>query len=224
LETFSIQIVSIVFLLLLLHPMNKKRNEIIDKSALIFLRHGIKSVTMDDLAKELSMSKKTIYNYFKDKDDLIKSIVETLINRNRVASEHGRLKSENAIDALMNISEYSTRLFTEIHTSVFYDLQKYYPEAWNVLKQHRLEFVSNQFTENIIRGQKEGIYITDLDPKLMSSIHLAIVSVMTDGEIFEVEANEFGKLLEQIVLFQLRGLVNDKGRELMVKNMKNKEK
>src|SRR5690554_3994581 len=109
--------------------MNKKRNEIIDKSAMIFLRHGIRSVTMDDLSRELGMSKKTFYNYFKDKDDLVTRIVTTLIERNQVACEIGRLKSETAIDALMNISEFSTRLFTEIHTSVFYDLQKYYSRS-----------------------------------------------------------------------------------------------
>ena len=204
--------------------MDKKRNEIIDKSAMIFLRHGIRSVTMDDLARELGVSKKTFYNYFKDKDDLVTRIVSTLIERNQVACEIGRLKSETAIDALMNISEFSTRLFTEIHSSVFYDLQKYYPEAWKIIKDHRFEFVSEQITQNIIRGQEEGLYIAELDPKIMSGIHLSIVSMMTDSDIFEVEANEFGKLLEQIVLFQLRGLVNDKGRELMVKYMNNKEK
>ena len=58
----------------------------------------------------------------------------------------------------------------------------------------------------------------------MSGIHLALISAMTDGDIFEVEANNYGKLLEQIVLFQLRGVVNEKGRELMLQNMKNKEK
>ena len=204
--------------------MDKKRKDIIDKSAMIFLRHGIRSVTMDDLARELGVSKKTFYNYFKDKDDLVTCIVTTLIERNQVACEIGRLKSETAIDALMNISEFSTRLFTEIHTSVFYDLQKYYPEAWNIIKDHRIEFVSEQITQNIIRGQAEGLYIAELDPKIMSGIHLSMVSMMTDSDFFDVEANEFGKLLEQIVLFQLRGLVNDKGRELMVKYMKNKEK
>lgn len=197
--------------------MEKKRNEIIEQSALVFLRHGIRSVTMDDLAKSLGMSKKTIYNYFKDKDELIKCIVNTLIEKNRKACEVGRLKSENAIDALMSISEYSTRLFTEIHTSVFYDLQKYYPETWNIIRQHRFDFISKQITENIQRGQKEGIYLSNLDPKTMSGIHLSMVSMMTDSDIFDVENNQYGELLEQIVLFQLRGIVNDKGRALMNK-------
>jgi len=199
--------------------MDKKRNELIDKSAMIFLRHGIRSVTMDDLARGLGVSKKTLYNYFKDKDDLVTLIVTTLIERNQVACEIGRLKSETAIDAMMNISEFSTRLFTEIHSSVFYDLQKYFPEAWDIIKQYRLEFISDQITQNIIRGQEEGVYIAELDPKIMTGIHLSIVSMLTDSDIFEVGTNEYGKLLEEIVLFQLRGIVNDKGRELMVEYM-----
>lgn len=202
--------------------MDKKRSEIIDKSAMIFLRHGVRSVTMDDLARELGVSKKTFYNYFKDKDELVTLIVTTLIERNQVACEVGRLKSETAIDAMMSISEFSTRLFTEIHSSVFYDLQKYHPEAWNIIKEYRLTFISDQITQNIIRGQEEGIYLAELDPKIMAGIHLSIVSMLTDSNIFEVGSNEYGKLLNEIVCFQLRGLVNDKGRELMVKYMKNK--
>ncbi|HLV41181.1 MAG TPA: TetR/AcrR family transcriptional regulator [Brumimicrobium sp.] len=204
--------------------MDKKRNELIDKSAMVFFRHGIRSVTMDDLARELGVSKKTLYNHFKDKDDLVNLIVTTLIERNQVACEVGRLKSETAIDALMNISEFSTRLFTQIHSSVFYDLQKYHPEAWDIIKQYRLEFISDQITQNIIRGQEEGIYIAELDPKIMTGIHLSIVSMLTDSDVFEAGTNEYGKLLEEIVLFQLRGIVNDKGRELMVEYMKNKKK
>ncbi len=201
--------------------MDKKRKEIIDKSAMIFLRHGIRSVTMDDLARELGMSKKTIYNHFKDKDELVIQIVTTLIERNQVACEVGRAKSETAIDAMMSISEFSTRLFTEIHSSVFYDLQKYYPEAWNIIKQYRLSFISDQITQNIIRGQEEGLYNAELDPKIMAGIHLSIVSMLTDSNVFEVGTNEYGALLEEIVLFQLRGIVNDKGRKLMSKYMKN---
>src|SRR5690554_3180063 len=204
--------------------MEKKRNEIIEQAALIFLRHGIRSVTMDDLVKSLGMSKKTIYNYFKDKNELVECIVKTLIERNRKACEVGRLKSKNAIDALMSISEYSMRLFTEIHTSVFYDLQKYHQETWNTIKQHRFEFISDQITENIRRGQEEGIYLSNLNPKTMSGIHLSMVSMMTDSDVFDVESNEYGQLLEQIVLFQLRGIVNDKGREIMKENMKKKKK
>lgn len=204
--------------------MENKRKEIIEKSAAVFLRHGIRSVTMDDLARELSMSKKTIYNYFKDKDDLIQRIVSTLIHQNQQESECSRERSADAIEALMSISNFATRLFTEIHSSVFFDLQKYYPEAWAIVQNYRKEIIHGKISQNILRGQEEGVYLKELNPKIMAEIHLSMVTALTNGAIFNTDINKFGEVLEEIILFQLRGIVNDKGREILNKHMKNKVK
>jgi len=179
---------------------------------------------MSDLARELGVSKKTIYAYFEDKDDLIKKIVENKIDKNRESCVMMSQNADNAVNSQVKIHEFSIELLTGIHSSVFYDLQKYHQEAWQVIDKHRNEFVRKQLSENIQRGQKEGVYLEHLNPDTIASIYLSILNGVMDLDIFNVSASQYGELLEEIIYFQLRSVVNDKGRALLNENMKNKEK
>ena len=191
--------------------MEEKQLEIIDKSALLFLKNGIKSVTMDDLAKELGVSKKTIYKYFDDKNDLVKKIVEIRTSQDRLACEAARCDSENAIDALFKISTFVSEMMQNVHSSVFFDLQKYHRDAWEVMEEHKRNFVKSQIKENIERGQTEGLYNSTLNPEVISSIYISIMHGLFDGETFDFDAFRFQKIFDDIIYFQIRGIANEKG-------------
>lgn len=200
--------------------MEKKQLEIIEKSAEMFLKHGIKSVTMDDLAKGLGVSKKTIYKYFDDKNDLITKIVQTQTKQDRLVCEQARCDSENAIDSLFNISEFVSNMLSNVHSSVFFDLQKYHREAWNVMEQHKHYFVKTQIKQNIQRGQDEGLYLQSLNPEVISSVYIATMDGLFDGETFNMDTHKFGEIFKEILHFQIRGLASDKGREYLKSRIK----
>lgn len=191
--------------------MEEKQLEIINKSALLFLKNGIKSVTMDDLSKELGVSKKTIYKYFDDKNDLVTKIVETITSLDRKACKEARCDSENAIDALFKISEFISEMMQNVHSSVFFDLQKYHRDAWQVMEEHKRTFVKSQLQENIERGQEEGLYIPTLNPEIIASIYMSNMAGLFDGETFDFDVFNFKKLLKEIIHFQIRGVANKKG-------------
>jgi AcrR family transcriptional regulator len=191
--------------------MEEKQLEIINKSALIFLKNGIKSVTMDDLAKELGVSKKTLYKYFDDKNDLVTKIVESKTVLDRQACKEARCDSENAIDALFNISKFVSDMMQNVHSSVFFDLQKYHRGAWEVMEEHKLNFVKSQIKENIERGQKEGLYIPTLHPEIIASIYISTMDGLFDGESFDIDTHRFQVILDEIIHFQIRGIANEKG-------------
>lgn len=200
--------------------MEKKQLEIIEKSADMFLRHGIKSVTMDDLAKGLGVSKKTIYKYFDDKDDLITKIVKTKTSKDRLVCDHARVESKNAIDALFKISEFVSNMLSNVHSSVFFDLQKYHRDAWEVMEQHKHYFVKSQIKQNIERGQKEGLYRSSINPEVISSVYISTMDGLFDGFTFDTDTLKFGEIFNEIVDFQIRGLASEKGREYL--KMRNK--
>lgn len=191
--------------------MEEKQLEIINKSALIFLKNGIKAVTMDDLAKELGVSKKTIYKYFDDKNDLVTKIVESKTSLDREACKEARFDSENAIDALFKISEFVSEMMKNVHSSVFFDLQKYHRDAWEAMEEHKRNFVKSQIQENIKRGQKEGLYIPTLNPEVISSVYISTMNGLFDGETFDLDAFSFQSIFDEIIHFQIRGLANTKG-------------
>ncbi|MEX2483856.1 MAG: TetR/AcrR family transcriptional regulator [Brumimicrobium sp.] len=191
--------------------MEDKQLEIINKSALLFLKNGIKSVTMDDLAKELGVSKKTIYKYFDDKNDLVTKIVEIKTSLDRQACKEARCDSENAIDALFKISEFVSEMMQNVHSSVFFDLQKYHRDAWEVMEEHKLNFVKSQIKENIERGQEEGLYIPTLNSEVISSIYISTMNGLFDGFTFDLSKFQFKTIFDEIIYFQIRGIANDRG-------------
>lgn len=195
--------------------MENKQLEIIESAAEVFLKHGIKSVTMDDLAKSLGVSKKTIYKYFDDKNDLITKIVKAKTTKDKLICEQSRVDTQNAIDALFKISEFVSNMLSNVHTSVFFDLQKYHRDAWTVMEEHKHYFVKSQIKENIERGQREGLYRDSINPEVISSVYIATMDGLFDGQTFDMDSLNFGEIFNEIVGFQIRGLASDKGREYL---------
>ncbi len=200
--------------------MEKKKLEIIEKSSDMFLKHGIKSVTMDDLARGLGVSKKTIYKYFNDKDDLITRIVKTKTAQDRTVCEECRHDAENAIESLFQISEFVSSMLSNVHSSVFFDLKKYHRSAWEVMEEHKHYFVKSQIKENILRGQREGFYLETIDSEVLASTYVSIMDGLFDGQSFDLDRLNFASIFHEILLFQIRGLASDKGRAYLKNRMK----
>lgn len=190
---------------------DKKYIEIIEGAAESFMRYGVKAVTMDDLSRFLGMSKKTIYKHFNDKKELVSFVLEAKVKLNAEKCENLGAISENAIDELISVSNFVNTDFGSIHSSVFYDIEKYYPEAWQILEQHKSKFVKNQIIKNIKRGINEGLYRPNLNADIV-----AVVYVNTLNSIFSSfyeYSNEYSisEILTEVIRFMIRGLATEKG-------------
>jgi AcrR family transcriptional regulator len=175
------------------------------------MKYGLKSVTMDDLCREIGVSKKTIYKYFDDKNDLVLNMMQAKIAmdaNNCCICEH---ESHNAIDALISISKLVIEQLSNINPSVFFDLQKHYPEAWKLMNDHKWEFVLNNIRENIIRGKSENIYRENLDPEIISRYYVSNIDSVMDGEVYPYQDFKTDEVLSEVLRFQIRGLANDNG-------------
>lgn len=193
--------------------MDEKQFEIVEKSAQVFLKYGIRAVTMDDLARELGASKKTIYKYFADKDELVRTIIEFKTQSDREICAIACNQAENAIDEMIRISEFVSEMLQDVHSSVFFDLQKYHRDAWDIMEDHKNTFVRNQIKGNIERGIQEGVYRENSDSDILSKVYVSTMGTLFDGQTFHSSEYKFNKVLNQIIRFQIRGLVNEKGLE-----------
>lgn len=202
--------------------MDEKQFEIVEKSAQVFLKYGIRAVTMDDLARELGVSKKTIYKYFSDKDELVKTIIQLKTQSDREICSIACAQAENAIDEMIRISEFVSEMLQDVHSSVFFDLQKYHRDAWDIMEDHKNTFVRNQIKGNIERGIQEGIYRENSDADILSKSYVATMGALFDGYTFPSSEYKFNKVLNQIIRFQIRGLANEKGL-IYLKNRLNDE-
>ena len=220
-ETFFTHFVSIVQKTSTFAPMEDKKLEILQKTAGVYMRFGIRSVTMDDLARELGVSKKTLYHYFPDKDTLVQEIMQMKITLDQQISEIARHNAQNAIDEMFEISQSVGDMIRHVHPSVFYDLQKYHPKAWAIMENHKWNFVYNQILSNISRGIKEGLYRENMNPELIARMHLAKTDMIFAGNLFPPESFNLEEVFDELFRFQIRGMASEKGIDYLKKRMKN---
>lgn len=199
--------------------MEEKKLEILHKTAQVYMRYGIRSVTMDDLARELSISKKTLYQHFPDKDSLVQEIMRLKITMDQEISDAARQHAPNAIDEMFEISQSVGDMIRHVHPSVFYDLQKYHPKAWEILEDHKWNFVYNQILSNIHRGMQEGLYRENMNPELIARMHLAKTDMIFAGNLFPPNEFNLEEVFDELFRFQIRGMASEKGIEHLKKRM-----
>jgi TetR/AcrR family transcriptional regulator, cholesterol catabolism regulator len=189
---------------------------ILQKADAMFLRYGLRSVTMDDIAKELGISKKTIYLYFADKDALIDKVTEYMLQEEKNKAEEIYKISKNPIEEIFLSTKMMKEMLQNINAVLFYDMQKYYPNSWQKyldFKMHFLEIIKRNLNEGI----SQKLYRADINVEILAKIRVEIVDMGFNMELFP--ASKFNILdiqLENIDHF-LRGIVTPKGLEVYEK-------
>ena len=195
--------------------MDEKFIAILEGSARVFMKCGVKSITMDDIAGELKMSKKTLYQYVSDKNDLVHKVVEARCLQEECCLKTLAVDSKNAMEELIALSRHVSEELHQVHPSVIFDLQKYYPEAWKRFEEHKYETIVGHIKKNLERGIQEGIYRENLDPDIISRIFAAKIDIMFDPHIFPFGKYSFEHIHWEVTRYHIRGISNEKGLKLL---------
>ncbi len=137
----------------------------------MFLKLGVRSVTMDDIARELGISKKTLYQHFENKDKLVAEVVITHVDREKNMLDGICEQSENAVDEMLKMGAFITAMIEDVSPSALYDLQKYYRKSWETLMKKQDEQTSCCIVKNIERGREEGLYRKDLNTDIIAKLY-----------------------------------------------------
>ena len=191
--------------------MDQKKIELLERASAVFMKYGVKSVTMDDLCREIGVSKKTLYIYFEDKTDLVVSIIKAKIEMDKETCLQCMNNAENAIDSLVSISRFVIQQLGNINPSVFMDLQKHYPEAWKMLHDHKWDFVLKNIHDNIVQGKNENIYRENLNPEIISRYYVSAMDSILDGTVYPWPQFKTDEIVTEILRFHIRGMANDQG-------------
>lgn len=167
---------------------------------------------MDDIAKEMAMSKKTLYKYFENKEELVYEVSKQQIVHNECQCMGTCDMAENAIHELILMMIRVRELFKGMNPSVMFDLQKYYPKAWKVMEQHKHVFIKQMIEENLRRGIEEGLYRDDINVGILAKLRIEEIKLSFNPEIFGSYNMEDVQvtLLEHFML----GITTIKGHEL----------
>lgn len=188
----------------------------------LFMRYGLKSVSMDDIASKLGMSKKTIYQHFADKDTLVEEVVKGIIANNQKTCDADRSRSENAIHEIFMAVEMMTQLFHSMNPSLLYDMHKYYPSSYKIFQTHKNEYLYSIIKENIKKGIHEGLYRENLDVELMARYRVETIVMPFNPEFHSKVKTNLVKIAEEIAIHFLFGVVSQKGYTLTLTYIKDK--
>ena len=187
----------------------------------MILNLGVRSVSMDDIAGKLGISKKTIYQYYSDKDGLIAYVFEQLIQHNVGLCCRDKELSENAIhEAMLNIESVST-MFQTVNPNVINDLWKYYPSVFQAFQGHKDKYVFDIVKANILRGQEEKLYRQNLQVDILARYRVeALLIFFSENFRKHIDAN-FAVIESEVITHFIYGLVTPLGYE-MIEKYKNK--
>ena len=173
----------------------------------LFFRYGIKSITMDDIARHLCISKKTIYQSFQDKDEVCK-----------LSSS-----APNIIEEIFQIMDHLTTTFGQINSNVFYDLQKYHPKSWDLFKKFKENCIQKAMEDALIKGITDGIVRPDISTKILAKLRMEEVEMGFNPELFPPD--KFNILDVQLALIDhfLHGICTLEGHKLVIQHKLLKE-
>jgi AcrR family transcriptional regulator len=195
-----------------LHPPLEESTKILAGATNLFMRIGIKSVSMDDIARDIGVSKKTIYKHYSDKKDLVLKVIEA--DHQQEMQECARCcdTGKNAVQKMIDISRYISNQHKDINPTVIYDLQKYYPEAWNRVQLYQTEFIQCFIGQNIEEGKNEVLYRSDLDIYTTAFMYGTLIRGMMEQLAFKENTYNFKTLHLQMVSYHLYGICTTAGR------------
>ncbi|MCR5887776.1 TetR/AcrR family transcriptional regulator [Hymenobacter sp. J193] len=191
------------------------KDRIIVGAVELFMRKGIRSVSMDDIATTLGMSKKTLYKWFENKDQIVLAVMQQRLNREEDDCETAFAQGSNALEAMFSLIQWHRDMLTNIHPSIFHDLQKYYPQAWALFDEHKNTFILAKVAANIRRGMEEGLYRPDLDVEVLSRLHLAEIELMFNNAVFPTRQFDIQRVNSVIVEHFLTGISTLKGHKVI---------
>jgi len=181
----------------------------------LFLTAGIKSVTMDDIAKHLGMSKKTIYQFFKDKNELVMGLVKKKLQEDEDQMCALISKSGNVIEEMINMMKCSEDIFSRINPIVIHDLQKYHPEAWQQFQDFKAGVIVRTLEELLTKGIQQGYIRPDIDVKIMARMRVMQVEMGFNTNIFPLAEFSPWKVQYQLLEHFNFGICTLKGFKLL---------
>ncbi|GBL36208.1 hypothetical protein EMGBS15_18030 [Filimonas sp.] len=170
---------------------------------------------MDDIARKIGVSKKTLYELFKDKDELVLECIKYMLSDNQYQTEQIFSNSKNAIDQIVNILVIMEKMVRGMNPVCYLDLQRYYPSAAKYLNEHKESFMFQCISDNLKQGIEEGLYREDIDIDIMARFRMESALIVFQHDLFPQETYDIVKVNTQIFAHYMYGIASCKGHKLI---------
>ncbi|MBA3648932.1 MAG: TetR/AcrR family transcriptional regulator [Chitinophagales bacterium] len=204
------------------------RGRILQAATELFFSYGIRSITMDDIARHLSISKKTIYQFFEDKDEIVQTLCHIDCDQNVLTMQQISDQSKDAIDEIMQSMEFLAAVLSRLNPNLIYDLQKFHPAAWSEFQKFREDHLKGSVEKNLRKGIRQGYYRSEINVKILARLRIEEVVLGMNPIIYppsnfnlrEVELELLVHFLYGIITLEGLKLLNDYKTKKKIKKLK----
>ena len=193
------------------------KDRIRQKADELFMRYGLRSVSMDDIANSLGISKKTIYQFFADKNELVDAVLAETLSFNKQNCDRNRNCSANAVEEIFLSMDIADQIFRNMHPSVIFDMQKYHPQAFSRFLKHKNEYLYSIVFKNLERGIKEDLYRPEINAEILSRFRVESMLLSFNPEFYIGQKHNIAEVERQLLEHFLYGIASLKGYKLILK-------
>ncbi|MDC8005933.1 TetR/AcrR family transcriptional regulator [Aureisphaera galaxeae] len=193
------------------------KNQIVQTATDLFLNQGFKSITMDDIAQTMSISKKTIYSHFANKEAIVAVVVDNIFEEVSHGIDCISDLKMNPIEEIYEIKKLVMHHMRNEKTSPWYQLRKYYPKIHDSIKKRQFNYMQECVVDNLNRGLEQELFRENIDVQFVSRIYYIGVSGIKDNDLFSSTMFDPSELYGMFLEYHLRGIVTPKGRKILNK-------
>ncbi|MBX2932378.1 MAG: TetR/AcrR family transcriptional regulator [Chitinophagaceae bacterium] len=193
------------------------QHRIVEESTKLFMKYGIRSISMDEIAHHLSISKKTIYQYYKDKDALVDEVIENEILRHKQSGCEHKICCNNAIHEIFMAMETVNEIFKTTNPIIVFDLKKYHLSAYKKLSDFKSNFFYELIKDNLERGINEGLYRPEINVDIISRYRVGAIFMILDNESLVANKHTITEIMWEIAELFMHGIASNKGIKLIQK-------
>ncbi|MEO6949907.1 MAG: TetR/AcrR family transcriptional regulator [Ginsengibacter sp.] len=195
-----------------------------EKAGELFRRYGVKSITMDEIASQLGVSKKTIYQSFADKNQLVDEVIVNMLDLNRSYCMHSMNAADNAVHEVFLTMESMEKLFMNMNPAFVFDIERGNPLTYKKFLDFKYDFIFTIMKKNIIRGKKEELYRENLNENLIAKFRLETMMLPFNEEAFPRDEFPLIAMHQELIEYNLFGMVTLKGYKLITKYQNKRDK
>jgi AcrR family transcriptional regulator len=203
--------------------MDKVEDYILEEAEKLFMKFGMRSVTMDDIAKHLGISKKTIYANFKDKNELVLNMVSNMLTKDECSMNDCHMQAKDAIDEIFLMMGFLKEMLSSINPIVFYDLEKYHNEAYKLMMSFQETRIYNSIKAGLERGIKENIFREDINVDILATSRVAQINWTFQSDLIRSGKYSLYEVIQELTTHFLFGICTLSG-HILINNYTNRSK
>ncbi|MCY7356274.1 MAG: TetR/AcrR family transcriptional regulator [Rudanella sp.] len=187
------------------------KEKILDEAERLFWKYGVRSITMDDIARRLSISKKTIYQHFTDKEDILVQATQYRMSKDQELMNCAYISAKTPIHEMLAMLDEMRKNADKMNPTLMLDIKRYYPKAWSLYTAFKEEYILKSMIDNIRRGINDGYFRGDVNPEILARMRVEQIEMAFEMTVFSDNTYDMIDIQQELTHHFVRGLLTEKG-------------